>query len=110
MRPDAGNAPVLAHLDVPVVWALAASDAADECWRTSGIDRFLRWRDDLHAPPAWHRWLGAGRAHVGAPVGEYTEMTGRLLSFHPDGMALVMESVGSTLVVIPVDALRVVRP
>lgn len=103
------DVPALTRLEVPVVWALDAQTAADGSWRASGIDRFLRWRDDPHREPGWRRWLGPGRDVAGGPIAAYTEMCGLLLAFHPDGLALVVESVGSTLVLIPVDALRV-RP
>ena len=88
--------------DIPVVWAVDPSDVE---WRTSGVDRFLRWAPEQaywgavqRRAPDW----AVGLSPVAAP----REYRGRLLAVHPEGLGLVMEST-RMLVLLPLGALRV---
>ena len=68
-------------LDIPVRWAVGQDDPD---WRTSGVDRFLRWIPEHGAWCALR--LFPTRTCTPTVADEHY---GHLLGFHPYGMALV---------------------
>lgn len=100
MNPLAGEGMSATPIDIAVRWAVDVSDAAT--WRTSGVDRFFRWSTKSG------RWCQHWSLppEIVVPVERVVVFCGRLFAFHPDGVALVMETT-RMLAVLPVGALRV---
>ncbi len=101
-------------IDIPVCWAVGPSD--ERRWRTSGFDCFLRWRAEHarwcfehHQPLRFSAQAPRAVAATWVPCDKAIEYRGRVLAFHPEGCALVMETT-RVLLTLPVAALRAEEP